>query len=55
MRLRIIVTEKNTQEETYFVDYTTEKGKQDYIKITERAFEEGKTVIIRPILEVSSQ
>ncbi|WP_181039999.1 hypothetical protein [Aureitalea marina] len=55
MRLRIIVIAKNSQEETYFVDYTTEKGKQDYLKISERAFKEGKTVIIRPILEVSSR
>ena len=53
MRLRIIVVEKISQEETYFVDYSTEKGKQEYLKITEGAFKEGKTVIIRPI-EVDS-
>ena len=53
MRLRIIVVEKISQEETYFVDYSTEKGKQDYRKITEGAFQAGNTVIIRPIEEDS--
>lgn len=49
IRLKITVLADRDNGDNYFVDYYTPQGKKDYLQITEKAFLQGQTVIVKPI------